>query len=308
MIKKLRKIIAVRLAQNDWAKYAAILQYSHPHEIRSTAEGLALNYFGIEIVKGEHLSILQNYALAKALKDRLNAVFKVDNHQLTILINSLELPIQTPEDLYILNEIWVNGCYNYHLPPEQMHFVIDIGMNVGFASLFFSRTKHPLHIFSFEPFAPTYHQAMINIKRNGASGDITTHNFGLGNAGTFDIEYSETHRGRMGIWGTKLVGEQIHSAKKERIEVRSFTDSIDHIVSKYPTTPVVLKVDCEGAEYDIFEGISNEFLDQVIIVMMEWHVKGPKPFIHQLAQRGFMILSEYKNNPKAGMLYAFKQR
>ncbi len=308
MINKLRKIVAVRLAKNDWSRYAALLKYSHSSEVGSTAQGLFLSYFDIEIPKGKHLSILQNYALAKALKDRLNAIFKVDSNQLLVSLEGLELPVQTPEDLYILHEIWVNGCYNYHLPPDKKHIVIDIGMNVGFASLFFSRTKHPAHIFSFEPFTPTYDQAVRNIKSNGASGHITAHNFGLGTAGTLDIEYSETHRGRMGIWGTKLVGEQIHSTKKERIEIRNVKDSIEDIVNKYPDIPVVLKVDCEGAEYDIFKEISNDFLERVIVVMMEWHVKGPQPFIQQLGQKGFMILSEYEKNPKAGMLYAFKNQ
>ena len=308
MISKLRKIIAVRLAQSDWSRYAALLKYSYSQEIRSTAHGLALDYFGIEIQHGEHLSILQNYGLAKALKDRLNAIFNIEDNQLFVSLEGLKLPVQTPEDLYILHEIWVNGCYNYHLPTGRQHIVIDIGMNVGFASLFFNRTKRPLHIFSFEPFTPTYDQAVRNIENNRVSEEITTHNFGLGTVGTFEIEYSETHRGRMGIWGTKLIGEQIHSTKKERIEVRSFKDSIEAIVNKYPDTPVVLKVDCEGAEYDIFTEISNDFLDRVILVMMEWHMKGPQPFIEQLGQKGFIILSECENNPKAGMLYAFKNR
>src|SRR5690606_10345393 len=129
---------------------------------------------------------------------------RLENDVLVAHMSGLNLEVTIAEDVYILWEIYCNGSYNYQSSAAKPCVVIDIGMNVGFASLFYSLNKSVSKIYSFEPFLPTYKQALRNIERNKSlSGKIVTHQFGLGrNEENLVVNYAPHQRGRVGIYGT----------------------------------------------------------------------------------------------------------
>ena len=221
--------------------------------------------------------------------------------------NGIKQIINTAEEIFILNEIWNNGCYSFLINSNKPIVLFDVGMNVGFASLFFSSIQAIQHIYAFEPFLPTYQNAIHNINLNAeAIAKITPINVGLSNRDQIlEVDYSNEHRGRIGIWGTDLVYEKINQIQKERLELRDFSKTIKPLLEKHTGFDVVLKIDCEGSEYEILESLDISLLSNTKCIMIEWHNNGPKVLSDKLNKAGFSLLSLYPTS-NVGMLYGFK--
>jgi DNA-binding winged helix-turn-helix (wHTH) protein len=71
--------------------------------------------------------------------------------------------------------------------------------------------------------------------------------------------------------GGKKNGEKIV------IDLISITDLLDNIKKNHPLNKIMLKIDCEGEEYSIFESLSKtEYLNNVCSIVVEWHEYGPE--------------------------------
>lgn len=83
------------------------------------------------------------------------------------------------DGILIVEEIFKNDEYNFDIGGPAV--VIDIGMHIGLASLYFAARDDVEGVYGFEPFKPTFEQAMFNFKINEKYADkIHPHNYGLG--------------------------------------------------------------------------------------------------------------------------------
>ena len=69
--------------------------------------------------------------------------------------------LQTPEELQILEEIYLAGTYHFQLTGPLL--IVDIGMNTAFTALYFAAMHPDAVICAYEPFADTFHFAEANI-------------------------------------------------------------------------------------------------------------------------------------------------
>jgi hypothetical protein len=93
------------------------------------------------------------------------------------------------------------------------------------------------------------------------------------------------------------------------IEIKNVCEELKKIKEKHPTENIILKLDCEGAEYEIIEALhKHSMINHVSIYMIEYHLKGKKELIRILYENGFIIMSPTSEdvNPY-GMLYAIKR-
>lgn len=121
----------------------------------------------------------------------------------------------------------------------------DIGANIGTHSLFASKIVSSGEIHAFEPHSVNYEVLKDNIKLNKA--DIQTHKFGLFN--------EEKEIGFNSISETTAEGKaHIDSDEEINIQVKR-TDEL-----KIPN-PDVVKIDVEGAEKRVLEGMENIISD-----------------------------------------------
>jgi hypothetical protein len=68
-----------------------------------------------------------------------------------------------------------------------------------------------------------------------------------------------------------------------------------------------LKIDCEGAEYEIIQKLSDtNLLADIDILLIEWHDKGAKMLEDILIANDFRIISRHLTSI-TGMIYAFKK-
>ncbi|MBF2708231.1 FkbM family methyltransferase [Flavobacterium soyangense] len=272
--------------------------------------------------KKELMDLVKSYGIDK---DYNNLTFraisyynKIKDHYPTIIIKShkqgviieienLKLYLESPEEFYIVKEVFVEKDYNFL--ADNKFVVFDIGMNIGISSLFFSLNKNIDKIYSFEPVLTTYNQALYNLGLNTKnSNKIETFNFGLGGSTRMEkVLYNSQAKGNCGIRLGLSPSIDIDNSKEIEIEIKAVEEILPELLGQHLNQKIVFKIDCEGAEYEIIEKLSSENLLNIIdMLLIEWHDKGPKMIEEVLINYNFIIISRVFS-PISGMIYAFKK-
>ncbi|MFT6828640.1 MAG: FkbM family methyltransferase [Bacteroidia bacterium] len=300
LIHRFRRSVAYRRAQDDWTRSAVEVAFGQMNN-----EVVILQDLNITLKRGEHISILKGYQYALNLKRRLNASFELNGSQLHLKFSEFEFNINSAEELFIANEIFVNRCYEFHSSNKAT--VIDIGMNVGMASLYFANREDVLEVYSFEPFEPTYKLGILNFKLNFKTyGKIHSHNIGLGgNAREIEVSYSSENKGQVGMMGTELIKSKVYDLSKETLRIESAVHYFETIVKNAVDTDLIVKMDCEGAEFEIIPALKEaSILGKIKLLMMEWHSE-PESLIVLLKSEGFMLVRN-NHSENIGMIYAIR--
>lgn len=174
----------------------------------------------------------------------------------------------------IAEEIFLNDEYNFDI--GQAVVVIDIGMNIGLASLYFAARDDVKKVYGFEPFKPTFDQALFNFTINKKySNKIHAFNCGLGAEDKeLSFDYLSKAPGRMST--VKTLEDIPHNAKYETsrvtVQIKDAANEISAIIEKYADSKIVLKCDTEGSEVEIFESLEAKgILKNIEIIMLEFH-------------------------------------
>lgn len=221
--------------------------------------------------------------------------------------NGLKLYIESSEEFFILKEVFIEKDYN--LLSKESFVVFDIGMNIGISSLFFGLKKNVAKIYSFEPVITTYNQALYNLELNKAySNKIETFNFGLGGSTRVEkVLYNSQAKGNCGIRLDSSLVIDRNNAEEIEIGIKNIGDILPDLIAKHPGQKMVLKIDCEGAEYEIIQKLNDaNLLVDIDVLLIEWHDKGAKILEDLLIANDFRVISRYLT-PITGMIYAFKK-
>lgn len=199
------------------------------------------------------------------------------------------------DGILILEEIFKNEEYNFYIGSEAV--VIDIGMNTGLASLYFASREDVKYVYGFEPFKPTFEQAMFNFRINDKYTDkIHPYNYGLGEIDKeLTFEYYPRTPGRM---STVKTIDEIHPSRKyetktETVQIKNAAVNIGAIVERHKDKQIVIKCDTEGSEKEIFESLnSDEILKNIDMVMVEYHFSYDVPLINIFKRNGFIFFKQ----------------
>ena len=214
--------------------------------------------------------------------------------------------ITSTEELYILNEVLVDDCYNFI--PNKPSIVIDIGMNIGIASLYFASKINIEKIIAFEPVKTTFDQGSVNFKLNPSiSSKIEAYNYGLGiKDETVSLTFNSNYKGSVGKIQAPLI---IHDKMNNTIitaKLKSVETEIINTLSRFKDKQLVLKMDCEGCEFDLIPILNNaHLLSRFSYIMMEYHGNEPSNLCDILQKNNFKILQK-RSSHTLGMIYAFK--
>ncbi len=172
------------------------------------------------------------------------------------------------DDLNFINEIFFESAYNFVCPRDCC--VIDIGMNIALASLLFATRDGVQEIHAFEPFPETFGRALANIALNPAlAAKITPYNHGISDRDEDSI-FTVFDRGDSGEMATRSV----EGGRPVRLITRDAATALRPIIAaaRAKGRDVVMKVDCEGAEFAIFKSLDEAgLLGEVTAFMVEWH-------------------------------------
>ena len=207
--------------------------------------------------------------------------------------------------LYLIKEVFVKSEYNLNLKRESV--LIDIGMNRAAASLLFATNENIKKIYAYEPFKPTFEVAKRNLRLNPQlSEKIIPLNFGLGKAeAKLELPYAANASGAMST--THNIREDANT-KKETVVIKDAAEQIAAILEENKNKHIIVKCDCEGAEYEIFERLNEKNLvGGIDVVMMEYHFEKPDRLINIFAENGFVAqIRPGSNKSKTGYIYAVK--
>ena len=206
-------------------------------------------------------------------------------------------------------EIWRTfGKDDYKFLEFSNSVVIDVGANIGDSSIYFA-INGAKKVISIEPFPYTYSylERNIRINNNEIGGKILAINAGISDENKVVLLGDDYISGV----GSTLGGE---SSGKRNVEIPVYT--LEYVTNKYNLFEnIILKMDCEGCEYESILSSSNDTLRKFKQIQIEYH-HGPKKLAERLIQAGFDIKIEGLYHVKRklehsdlyiGYLYAFQR-
>lgn len=212
--------------------------------------------------------------------------------------NNIKIKIRTDStDIMQLGTVWLAGDYEvsgFNIDKDDV--VIDVGAHIGLFSLFISQYCKHGKIFSYEPIKENFNILKENLELNNIK-NIIPFNFAVSNQSgksKIFINFDDS-------------AHSIFNSGKDFIEVNSITIKSIFDQNKIENCNL-LKLDCEGAEYEIVDSISKEYFLKIDKIMIEYHLANENPelfkkLIQTLNDNLFKIKIE-KISDGMGMIYA----
>ena len=259
-----------------------------------------------KIMKGVENQLLDN---GYVFSDKENVVITPEGVKFTYN------PYTKDALIYAIYEIFLKREYGIILDADIIF--IDIGMNLAITSLYFASMKNIKKIYAFEPFVPTYNSALMNINLNlELAKKIQTFNIGLGNENKeIEVPYNIGQAGCMScVYNPFELNEKV--CKKietiEKLKICDAAEILEPIINKNCNQElIVLKIDTEGSEFDIFQSLEAQNLfAKIDVIMLEYHYKSPKILEEVLLKNNFTIIynPQWDKKIEVGMIFAFKNR
>lgn len=174
---------------------------------------------------------------------------------------------ETPEAPALIEEIFSD---NYRVFESKMEFstgdvILDIGANEGMFSILMSKMFPEARVIALEPVPRTYNSLLQNKLINDCP-NLRPYNLGVGKPGQRTTELITNKNGASGgSTSFCTFNPEMH----EKVEVGLV--SLDEIFELYDIDRCkLLKVDCEGSEYDIL--YPSTVLSRVDYMAMEIHI------------------------------------
>lgn len=226
--------------------------------------------------------------------------------EILISIHAISFLIKHDSDSFIYEEIFLQGDYAFSLSRTSI-IVIDIGMNIGCASLFFASRENVAAVYSYEPFPRTYREALDNFSRNGEAirNKIIPHNYALsGHDGETTVHFYEEFPG-----GMTIVKDHPSWGKQEvTVQIRKASDELKEILDGHMQDLILMKIDCEGSEYEILQDMdAHNLIEKVDAFIMESHFGRENEIVDCLKRKGFYVFYPYIGNGQ-GYIYAVNSR
>jgi FkbM family methyltransferase len=165
----------------------------------------------------------------------------------------------------LFKEIFFNESY-YLEPTDAPIRVIDAGANIGVALLYVKCRAPKAYVICFEPNPAARAVLEKNIEANRWEKDVRVYPYALGKAqGTVDFFVEEDMPTSGGGSLTTYLSTKQRSLVSYKVEVRRLSDFIEEGID-------LLKIDTEGAEFDILDEIvASQKINLIANVQLEYH-------------------------------------
>ena len=179
---------------------------------------------------------------------------------------------QIRKNSWLFNEVFLKECYgNLNVFSRD---VVDIGANIGDTAIYFA-SKGAKKVYAFEPYPYSYNLAILNMELNDIREQVALFRAGVGSEGKIRIEENFENGKGEGL---------VHFNSGVEIPVLQ----LSMIVKERNLRDAVLKIDCEGGEYDIILPSSRETIRTFVEIQIEYHF-GYELIERKLADCGFMV-------------------
>jgi len=197
-------------------------------------------------------------------------------------------------DALMIWEVWKAKVYDdVHIPIREDDVVVDLGAHIGAFAVRAARRAHRGKVYSYEAARKNYLLLEENCKLNG-----------LENLHIENIAISDK-RGEMPLYtpaNNSILGSlrQETSSFREMVQAITFSDIIaEHALKRVD----FLKIDVEGAEFDILFSCSDKTFAKIQRMVIEYHeFEGDKrshqDLVNLLVLYGFKVVVEKAKFPQ----------
>lgn len=250
------------------------------------------------------LIVLKKLRMAIELAGRAGAKFSFRDNEVGIDVDGVCGLALNEADLGIFSEIFLEGLYLFNMPGP--FFVLDIGANIGMSALFFVR-NYSADVRAFELVPSTAELARRNLAMNPTFAPrIAFEEFGLADKdGEFEISADPEFRPSNSLYQAPST-----SGVKEKVRVRDVASVFEETLASLGDRKLVVKLDAEGAEYEIIERLAEQkLLERIDLLFLEWHRREGKDredLRNALRKAGFRWTEREHAEAPVGYITAFR--
>lgn len=200
-------------------------------------------------------------------------------------------------DVHVLAEIFLLNEYPLDDIPAGS-VILDVGSHIGLFAVYACAQNKKFKVFCFEPIKENFNLLEENIRINGYNDSVICINAALA-----------------GSSGKRTIYVHGDMAAHSMVKKSGNTTEIDTVALKdvFDTHGVTqcgyLKMDCEGAEYEILGALPNEYFDRISSIKIEYEIVDTDEPLRSLEKRlsslGFSVKTVAKSH-KQGFLAAKK--
>lgn len=215
------------------------------------------------------------------------------------MTDGTQFKINNFHNLISIKEVFVNK--EYTIKKINPKTIIDIGANLGDSSIFFGQTYPKAKVYAYEPSSSVYKLLEYNLKQNNLN-NVFIFKLGVGSKQGKVSFYENEQSGLSSMYGT--------TSKTRKSVITVTTLSNIFRVNKIKRCDL-LKVDCEGAEYDIILNLDKSVLNNIKNMIIEYHEGATKydrnDLVKFLKNNKFKVRVKSHNIEKnIGIIYATK--
>lgn len=216
------------------------------------------------------MSLIRWYEYTPEMGEYVNKLYSGDEI-FTVLD---DIKIYNPS-MYPLNEIFMEYFVDYYSDFDidyKDRIIIDIGANSGDTALYFA--SKGATVYGFEPVKEYYEMALKNFDINpDLSKNIKIFNYG--------VSYK---KGKINIDAMDSTSRYVSEGDSYSVDIISIKDIMNQV------TPDLLKMDCEGCEFEIIENCDLSKFNEIIFEQHSMIVgKDAGILIDSLKKSGFKI-------------------
>lgn len=216
-------------------------------------------------------------------------VYVIDDYK---TINNVKFSKDIPNGL--ISETFVRRDYENGGLKDAVF--VDVGSCIGDSALFSAQNNNIKAVYSFEPFEETFEKAVKNINLNPELKEkIKIYNYGLGNESK-ELEVTIYKDDPIANSTNEFFKEKINKVSNDivKVKIRKSSDVLKEIIKENPNSPIILKMDIEGSEFDCFDDIEkNNLFEKINMIIVEWHYKDYKILTNLFEKFGFVWFNEY---------------
>jgi FkbM family methyltransferase len=211
--------------------------------------------------------------------------------------NNVRIALENEDDFRTTYDVYVGGHYDRMNDSASAGSVVwDIGANLGVASLIFAQNPKVSKVYAYEPMPHTFACAVRSLSANSAfAPKINLENLGVGKCDReLQVSYTLKAKAAIGLADIPSRLKTLYNIEPQDMEdvTIHLTDAAEvlrAIRTRHPGAPILLKLDAEGAEYEIVDRlIEAGVIQEIAAAAIEWHNSpGEKYLTSRLHASGF---------------------
>ncbi|AFS80001.1 FkbM family methyltransferase [Candidatus Nitrosopumilus koreensis AR1] len=155
-----------------------------------------------------------------------------------------------------------NNYDRYLIKTNENQHIIDIGANIGTFSVYIGKKYPSAKIFCYEPDEKNYDKLLKNIQINSIKNTVT-YQKAVGKKNGISTLFSDEY-GKFGTVGSSTNKKGPKEKKVESITLQKILE--ENKIEKCN----LLKLDCEGAEYEILMN-NEQIFNKIELISLEYH-------------------------------------